>query len=355
MGVEEKKSRLYVAGVIALYWFVSISLVYINKYIVSRQADPSNGTDKKPSVPIFITWSQCIVTCVICWVCGLMGEKERGGQSSADKEKAEHKPSASSFLAGFPKARYDRDAALKVLPLSFIFVLMIVSNQLCLKYVEVSFYNVARSLTIPFNAIFSVVILGSVVSCRTIMCLVVVITGFIVGCGGEVKLSILGVQWGLISSVAVSLNSIYTKKALPHVANDAWRLTFINNANACLLFIPFVLYFEGSMLRDQFDTLFAGIFMTGLLVSGLLGFMMGIVSVMQIRATSPLTHNISGTAKAGVQSILAFYIWGNPMTVKACLGIFLVLMGSSLYTYVKITEVQKSPSKHESGKPLLPK
>lgn len=30
--------------------------------------------------------------------------------------------------------------------------------------------------------------------------------------------------------------------------NDAWRLTFINNANACLLFIPFVLYFEGSML-----------------------------------------------------------------------------------------------------------
>lgn len=74
----------------------------------------------------------------------MMGERERGGQSSADKEKAEHKPSASSFLAGFPKARYDRDAALKVLPLSFIFVLMIVSNQLCLKYVEVSFYNVAR-------------------------------------------------------------------------------------------------------------------------------------------------------------------------------------------------------------------
>lgn len=56
------------------------------------------------------------------------------------------------------------------------------------------------------------VILGSVVSARTIMCLVVVITGFLVGCGGEVKLSIIGVQWGLISSVAVSLNSIFTKK-----------------------------------------------------------------------------------------------------------------------------------------------
>lgn len=93
---------------------------------------------------------QCIVTCVICWVCGMLGQTMRGGQSGADREKAERerpagsKSSLSSFLAGFPKARYDRDAALKVLPLSFVFVVMIVSNQLTLKYVEVSFYNVAR-------------------------------------------------------------------------------------------------------------------------------------------------------------------------------------------------------------------
>ncbi|CAN0520127.1 unnamed protein product, partial [Scytosiphon promiscuus] len=40
------------------------------------------------------------------------------------------------------------------------------------------------------------------------------------------------------------------RKALPHVKNDAWRLTFTNNANACLLFIPFVLYFEGGMLWE---------------------------------------------------------------------------------------------------------
>lgn len=32
--------------------------------------------------------------------------------------------------------------------------------------------------------------------------------------------------------------------------NDAWRLTFINNVNACLLFIPFVVYFEGAMLLE---------------------------------------------------------------------------------------------------------
>jgi GDP-fucose transporter C1 len=64
----------------------------------------------------------------------------------------------------------------------------------------------------------------------------------------------------------------------------------------------------------------------------LLGFAIGIVTVMQINYTSPLTHNISGTAKACVQTILALMIWRNPTTVNAMLGVFLVIAGSMLYT-----------------------
>lgn len=54
--VEETKSRLHVAGVIALYWTVSISLVYTNKFIVTNQP-----------VPLFITW--CQVSCFWLWKC----------------------------------------------------------------------------------------------------------------------------------------------------------------------------------------------------------------------------------------------------------------------------------------------
>ena len=38
-------------------------------------------------------------------------------------------------------------------------------------------------------------------------------------------------------------------------------------------------------------------------VTGATGFAIGLVTVMQVKATSPLTHNISGTAKAAVQVI----------------------------------------------------
>ena len=73
-------------------------------------------------------------------------------------------------------------------------------------------------------------------------------------------------------------------------------------------------------------------------LAGFFGFSIGIVTVLQIKATSPLTHNISGTAKAAVQSLMAFYLWGNDPTVLGVLGIFTVLGGSLLYTFVKMNE-----------------
>jgi drug/metabolite transporter (DMT)-like permease len=41
---------------------------------------------------------------------------------------------------------------------------------------------------------------------------------------------------------------------------------------------------------------------------------------------------------AGVQSLLAFYIWGNKATAKGILGIFLVLVGSGAYGWVQMNE-----------------
>ena len=75
-----------------------------------------------------------------------------------------------------------------------------------------------------------------------------------------------------------------------------------------------------------------------MLLSGVLGFLINIVSIAQINVTSPLTHNISGTAKACVQTVLAFIIWQNPYTAKALIGVALVIGGSMLYAYVRLTE-----------------
>ena len=311
----------YIAKVVATYWFVSISMVYLNKMLMSSEAVSINA-------PLFITWFQCVVTALICWVAGRVSESIRRSsemlplKSGAGGEVGKgHNAKGKSFFAQFPKAEYDADIGKKILPLSIIFVGMITFNNLCLKWVEVSFYNVARSLTIVFNVVLSQFILGSTTTGKTGICLLVVICGFFLGAKGEVNFTYIGTAFGLCSSLFVSLNSIFTKKVLPAVDNDHWKLTFYNNINACVLFAPLIAYFEAGTLYNALgQQMLSPLFWGAMMVAGCFGFSIGIVTVMQIKATSPLSHNISGTAKAAVQSMMAFYIWKNPSTVMGITG-----------------------------------
>uniref|UniRef100_A0A6U3XE39 Sugar phosphate transporter domain-containing protein n=1 Tax=Ditylum brightwellii TaxID=49249 RepID=A0A6U3XE39_9STRA len=333
------EQSMYIASVVTLYWFVSISMVYLNKMLMS------NDGVSIPA-PLFVTWYQCVITTAICYAAGVCGERASRlpsdykavatTDSDGNTTPASPKP---SFFAQFPKAEYKLSVSKKVFPLSVIFVCMIIFNNLCLKWVEVSFYNVARALTIVFNVMFSRVLLGIPTSTRTLLCLLIVILGFFIGSAGELHFSLRGTVAGICSSLFVSLNSIFTKKILPVVDDNHWRLTYYNNVNATLLFLPLIAYFEGDILLESINgQLQSGTFWSAMTVAGFFGFSIGIVTVLQIKATSPLTHNISGTAKAAVQSMMAFYIWGNPPTFMGVLGIFTVLGGSLLYTYVKMNE-----------------
>ncbi|GAX10840.1 solute carrier family 35 (GDP-fucose transporter), member C1 [Fistulifera solaris] len=338
-----KGDQAYIASVVATYWIVSISMVYLNKILMS------SDTVSIPA-PLFITWFQCVITALICYAAGELAHSKL--KREADEEESLNDNGKPSFWAQFPKAQYLIGTGQKVFPLSLVFVGMITFNNLCLKWVEVSFYNVARSLTIVFNVILTQAMLGGSTSAQVLGCLGIVILGFFVGAQGEINFSVWGTLAGVLSSLFVSLNSIYTKKVLPVVDNDHWKLTFYNNVNACILFVPMILVFEHQPLAAAFGKQFLSpLFWSAMMMAGFFGFSIGIVTVLQIKATSPLSHNISGTAKAAVQSILAFYLWGNEWTFLGLLGIAMVLGGSLLYTIIKMNEsvpkVTSSTTKEE--------
>ena len=72
----------------------------------------------------------------------------------------------------------------------------------------------------------SYLLLGIKTSLPVIMCCLIVILGFFVGSEGEVNFSLLGTVFGVLSSLFVSLNSIFTKKMIPVVDNNSWKLSF---------------------------------------------------------------------------------------------------------------------------------
>jgi len=329
---EEREESLFtksikIATVVSLYWVVSISLVFLNKYLLSND-------EIKLDAPLFITWFQCVVTIILCWICSIV---------------AKFFPN----IVSFPEFKIDIKVSREVLPLSFVFVMMITFNNLTLKYVDVSFYYIGRSLTTVFNVICTYLILGQTTSFKALFCCAIIIGGFLLGVDQEKvsgSLSYMGVFFGITASLCVALNAIFTKRILPAVNNNVWRLALYNNINGCVIFLPLIALAGEIPVIYRFDHITSPLFWGVMLAAGVAGFAIGYVTGLQIQFTSPLTHNISGTAKACAQTVMGSIWFQETRSVMWWFSNMVVLFGSFLYTIVKRSEMKQAQKNAETQK-----
>lgn len=312
--------------VVGFYFVTSISLVFLNKHMLS-------SSDVDLDAPLFLTWTQLAVTVGCCMVLSSMRK--------------------SITVMNFPAFEFRPEIAVQVLPLTVVFLGMVVFNNLCLKYVEVSFYQVARALTIVFNIALTYFFLGSKTSARAIAACVVVVAGYVMGVEGEINFDLRGVVFGLASSLFVALYSIFVKRVLPVLKNDEFLLLIYNNVIAMLL-LPVVIVFADE-LPDIFaySQLFSAHFLQLTLLTGVFGFLINISTFLQIKHTSALTHNVSGTAKACVQTLLGIYIYQNEVSAMAATGTLISIFGCALYSYVRFLEMTPQPAKGDHIKNLV--
>jgi GDP-fucose transporter C1 len=161
----------------------------------------------------------------------------------------------------------------------------------------------------------------------------------------EGSLTFFGVFFGIMASLFVALNAIYTKKSLEIVDKNIWKLTMYNNFNACVIFIPFIFLFGEFNELVSFPKLFDTYFWFAMTVSGVLGFSMSYVTSLQIQVTSPLTHNVSGTAKAYAQTLLAVFFYNEIKSLLWWMSNLLVLIGAALYSHVRNQEMKDRHNK----------
>lgn len=309
-----------IAAVVVLYWFVSITMVFLNNALLDN---------KELDAPLFITFFQCLVSSALCGLMQLLSKTFPG-------------------LVDFPPVGFDVKTSREVLPLSVVFICMITFNNLCLKHVGVAFYTIGRSLSTVFNVVFSYLVLQKSTSARALGCCGVILGGFWLGIDQEGltgTLSWSGVFFGVLASACVSLNAIYTKKVMPAVDGNIWKLSYYNNINACVLFLPLILLFGEPGRVLGFSRLADLGFWSMMTVGGVFGFAIGYVTGLQIKFTSPLTHNVSGTAKACAQTVIAVVYNSSSKSVLWWTSNMMVLCGSSAYTWVKGREMQRTPTK----------
>lgn len=221
---------------------------------------------------------------------------------------------------------------------------MIATNNLCLKYVDVSFYYIGRSLTTVFNVILSYALLRQKSNGQCILCCAIIVGGFWLGVDQEslsTSFSGIGTVFGVIGSLSLSLYSIYMKKTLPYVNQEVLLMSYYVNLYSCILFIPLMLISGEFVAIASYPRLFHLSFWGFLLVGGVCGFAIGYVTGLQIKWTSPLTHNISGTAKACAQTVIATQWYNESKSWLWWLSNFVVLFGSGLYARVKQLEIER--------------
>lgn len=193
-------------------------------------------------------------------------------------------------------------------------------------------------------------------SLAVLSCCAVIVSGFLLGLKEEddslkddaegedqsVHLSVFGAVCGVLASLCVALFAIFTKRTLPHVGDNIWRLQIYNNINAVFLLLPLMIFIGELPLLWNFQYWMSPYFWTVLLVAGGLGIAIGYVTTLQIKVTTPLTHNVSGTAKACAQTILACVVYSQSKPFWWWISNVMVLGGSSAYTYVRMQEMKTS-------------
>ncbi|XP_003493654.1 GDP-fucose transporter 1 [Bombus impatiens] len=310
---------IYIAIVVTNYWIISILTVFINKTLLS-----SNTINL--DAPLFITWCQCIVSLVMCVILSNLSKWF---------------PKYIKFPIGNP---YTKETLRKVLPLSLLFTGMIATNNLCLKYVDVSFYYTGRSLTTVFNVIFTYLMLGQKTSINCIACCAFIVIGFWLGVDQEHiagSLSILGTIFGVLGSLTLSLYSIHMKQVLPALNQDIWLLSYCNNAYSVIIFLPLMLANGEHVTVYNYDKIGSSYFWLAMVVGGICGFAIGFATALQIKVTSPLTHNISGTAKACAQTVLATYWFDEKKSFMWWISNFVVLSASAMYARLRQLDISR--------------
>nr|AKN21645.1 slc35c-1 [Schmidtea mediterranea] len=309
---------LQIFFVVLFYWITSISMTFANKYLVGNKFH-----DISEDITMFVAWTQCAVTVVIVYIIYFFN------RWILMKKDTTLPPLKSSIL-------FDINMIIMILSFS----LMLFLNNLTLKFVGISFFQIARSLTLVFTVIFTKICLHKSQSVNIILCCAVVVIGFVMGIDQEKltgNLSIAGVLCGVVSSVFVALTGIFMKRVLTRIENNSYSLVYYMNIGSTVLYLPFLLGFSQFQIV-YYKKLEDNLFIVALLLTGVLGFLINLASNMEINFTSPTTHQISNNAKSVLQTILAVLIFAELKPLFWWCSNLLVVTGAVGYTVIKYFE-----------------
>ncbi|QRV84791.1 GDP-fucose transporter 1 [Ceratobasidium sp. AG-Ba] len=333
---EQKPSRVMVAASVSFYIVAAIARLESNKWVL-------NKTD----IPVFFLFCQIVVAVLLFVGAHIFG------------------------LLRLPRM-VDMALLKGLAPLITVNVLGLNFNNFCLKYVDASFYQVARGLVLPFTVIISILFLRAArPSHRILLACGIVTGGFFTGVfldhitasglasSAKAKegpgVSPLGVFFGILSSLSTALQAVVIKRALDVVDGSAIDLAWYTNLLSAIAILPIIvlagevpgvmrLFFGPDQSVVGAGESVLGAFLWGTAVTGVFGFLICVATLFSIKVTSPITHMVSSAVRGVIQTFFSVWIFGDIISLGRGTSITLILAGSIYYTWVKHVEGLKKES-----------
>ncbi|THH12096.1 hypothetical protein EW146_g7825 [Bondarzewia mesenterica] len=277
-------NRVAVVGTVSFYLVAALAMVMANKWVL-------NVT----TAPLFFLLTQIIIAVLLFLI---------------------------SHIIGIVKVPLHVDMALikGLAPMIALNVIGLSSNNYTLKYVDASFYQVARGLVLPLTVFTSYIFLHARPSIHILVSCTIVTAGFFVGVFLDgTPVSTLGVMFGVASSMVTALHAVVIKRALEVVGGSALHISWYSNLLSSVVLAPCVLLVgEGDAVVQLFfgDGVGLGTFLWGSAVTGALGFLMSIASTLSIKITSPITHMISSAIRGVAASLLGMWLFHDVLSSK---------------------------------------
>lgn len=163
---------------------------------------------------------------------------------------------------------------------------------------------------------------------------------------------LFGLLYGAAGSLILSVYSIMTRQAKQSLPISNTQLVGYTNVTAAVILFVYMVITGDWSRTVAGPAVRSDEFWFALLVVSFAGYLINVVTFFQIEATSPLAHNMIGTAKATVQSVLGWYIYKNPISFRTAIGSAITIFGCAAYAYYT-NKPSTSTNKGQSQSPQV--
>nr|BAK01941.1 predicted protein [Hordeum vulgare subsp. vulgare] len=226
----------------------------------------------------------------------------------------------------------------KISALSLVFCGSVVSGNVSLRYLPVSFNQAVGATTPFFTAVFAYIMTVKRESWITYLTLVPVVTGVVIASGGEPSFHLFGFIMCIGATAARALKTVLQGILLSSEGEklNSMNLLLYMAPIAVILLLPATLFMEDNVVGVTIELAKKDFTIVCLLLfNSCLSYFVNLTNFLVTKHTSALTLQVLGNAKGAVAVVVSILIFKNPVSVTGMLGYTLTVIGVILYSESK--------------------